>query len=708
MIEKNWILLNGKNSTFALEVIEGAVCVRYWGSKLDAPALEHISALRPRHEAHGAPSIEAVLSLCPTRGSGFMGSAGIMISRDDTGWDFNPKTAEITEKSENRACIRLNDPITQVALAHTIEIDAACDMLKLTTQIINHGDNRLSVHWCAAATLPLPDTSNHITGFTGRWANEFQTQTFEQMVGSFVRENHRGRTSHDSFPGLLAHTQFTSETSGPVYAFHLGWSGNHRLVSEKLMDGRAFIQMGEALLPGEVTLAPGEGYSTPALFASFSNDGFSGASHNFHQFVRRNLTSNRMKTKPRPVHYNTWEAVYFDHDLNSLKSLASKAAEIGVERFVLDDGWFKGRRNDKAGLGDWYVDQSIYPNGLKPLIDHVKTNGMEFGLWVEPEMVNPDSDLYRAHPEWVLSSTTTAQTPSRNQLVLDLTNRNVRDYLFERLDALLTEHDIAYLKWDMNRDIHHPGKEGRPCTHSQTTALYELLKCIREKHPTVEIESCASGGGRADYGILAHTDRIWTSDSNDALDRLVIQLGFSFFFPSEIMGAHVGPRTCHITHRVLPMDLRAATSIFGHMGLEMDLGELSSAEKTTLKSAIRLHKHHRALIHSGHLIRMDSKAHANLFAIISDDQSEALFSYTQVTSRQETLPEIITFKGLIPNGAYQLKMIWPLELPNSPTNDLSYLNGLNVSGETLANVGLQLPIMMPGTALIFYLKTAQV
>lgn len=694
-----WVLLEGNTTTFIIEINEGGAQIIYWGAKLEDCSPESVKALLQRPVGHSSPPFEVPITLCPTQGQGFLGSPGISLNKESSGWDFNPAKIKAVKRFDGGAFITTVDPIHEIELRHTISMDTASEILKLSTEVINVSDQILTIGWCAAATVPLPDYVDQLTSFTGRWANEFQRQTIDQFTGMYARENSRVRTSHDNFPGLLAHAKTTTESTGDVVGFHLGWSGNHRVVSEKLADGRAFVQMGELLLPSEIILEPGKAYETPALYCAHSDQGFSGLSQKFHRYVRGHLQSDAVKAKPRPVHYNTWEAVYFDHDTEKLKQLASKAAELGVERFVLDDGWFKCRRDDSAGLGDWFVDEDIYPNGLTPLIEHVKAEGMEFGLWVEPEMVNPDSDLYRAHPEWVLSAATSEQIPFRNQLVLDLSRQEVTDYLFGRLDALLSGHDIVYLKWDMNRDIHHPGSDGRPSAHAQVRALYSLLEKLRAKHPKVEIESCASGGGRADYGILAHTDRIWTSDSNDALDRLSIQKGCSFFFPSEVMGSHIGPRICHITGRTLPMELRAATALFGHMGMEFDLTELTQQEAETVKAAVALHKRHRSLIHTGDLVRMNTPACASAFAIVAADHSEAIVSYTQVSTRMDTVPETLHFAALDPNAIYQLGVVWPVQ---KSKDDLGFRRG-KFSGDTLMKVGLQLPIMLPETNLIFYL-----
>ncbi|MEL6702199.1 MAG: alpha-galactosidase, partial [Pseudomonadota bacterium] len=329
---------------------------------------------------------------------------------------------------------------------------------------------------------------------------------------------------------------------------------------------------------------------------------------------------------------NTWEALYFDHDHDKLRALADAAAEIGAERFVLDDGWFKGRNDDTTSLGDWVPDPDKYPNGLHPIVDYVvDEKGLEFGLWVEPEMVNPDSDLYRAHPDWVLQLDPYPLMTGRNQLVLDLTNPAVKDYLFDRLSALLNEYRISYLKWDMNRDLVLPGDgAGHAAVHRQTTELYRLIDRILAAFPHLEIESCASGGGRIDFEILKRTHRFWTSDSNDAVERMRIQTGFSHFLPPEVMGSHVGPDWCHTTGRGFHADFRALVASYGHMGLECDLTKISDTDTETFRAAIADHKIDRDLLHTGDFFRVRTVDPALIgAAIVSTDQQQARLIMTQ-------------------------------------------------------------------------------
>ena len=351
-----------------------------------------------------------------------------------------------------------------------------------------------------------------------------------------------------------------------------------------------------------------------------------------------------------------------------------------------------------------------YPNGLQPLAEAVVDAGMEFGLWVEPEMVNPDSDLYRRHPDWVLNAGDNPQLGFRHQLVLDLTNPEVFAFLHERLDHFLSTLPVSYVKWDMNRELNHPGSQGKPAVHKQTLALYALLDKLREAHPEVEIESCSSGGGRADFGVLSRTDRVWTSDNNDALMRLKIQRGFSYFLPPHIMGSHVGPRDCHITHRHLSMDFRAATALFGHMGMEMDLRELTDEEVVKLKQALEIYKANRALIHSGKWTRLATQPYQMATAIISEDQSNALVHYALMDDHNTSLPSPLKISGLDPAATYKLSMLLPSknDLVEHSLFHISplLLNALDKEypGFLLESMGIEVPLMTPESALVLSLE----
>jgi alpha-galactosidase len=710
---QDYITLTGRSSTLVIDLNNKAPQIMYWREKLSAQSTgQMMSTLRLRQEAPASPMKEIRRSLTPTLGQGYTGHPGLTLHGESDQWSVSPLITRVEKLAENAYKIVNVDEARAIEVSHELSLDAETDVLSISTCVQNKGESELQLDWCAAATFPIPSYFKNIMGFEGHWAGEWHEHTLDQHFGSYVRENRRGRTSHDSFPGLIMHTKATDQLQGEAYGFHLGWSGNHKIVAEKMADGRAYVQMGELLLPGEVKLKQGQSYQSPTLYASYTRNGLSSLSQQYHAYVRKHLIRKQVSDKPRPVHYNTWEGIYFNHDVETLKDLACRAAEVGAERFVLDDGWFKGRDDDTAGLGDWYVDKKYYPHGLTPLIDHVKSQGMEFGLWFEPEMVNPDSDLFRAHPDWVLGTAPNPQVGFRNQLVLDLTRKEVFDYIYERIDSLLSEYDISYIKWDMNRDINHPGDQhGKPATHQQTLAFYRLLASLRQAHPKVEIESCASGGGRADFGVLQHTDRIWTSDSNDALERLKIQKGFSYFLPSELMGSHVGPRDCHITHRTVSMAMRASVTLFGHMGMEMDLRELTADEIVELKAMTELYKKHRQLVHSGQLFRLELPEYMHGLGIVAEDKSEALFSYSLIACSSASLPDQFHFTGLEKTAVYQLDIIWPIKsgdhwpkasIFNFKTH-LPDVDGKQFSGEVLMQLGMQLPLLTPQSSLIFHL-----
>jgi alpha-galactosidase len=422
--------------------------------------------------------------------------------------------------------------------------------------------------------------------------------------------------------------------------------------------------------------------------------------------VRDLILAGRLRAKPRPVHFNTWEAVYFDQSLTAMCDLADAAARAGAERFVLDDGWFKGRDSDRSSLGDWTVDTRKYPDGLAPLVDHVRGLGMEFGLWVEPEMVNRCSDLFRAHPDWILEAPGREQPVGRGQLVLDLSRPEVADAIFGQLDRLLSDHAIAYLKWDMNRDLTHPLSDGRWSVGAQTRAVYQLMDRLRAAHPKVEIESCASGGARADYEILRRADRIWTSDCNDPIERQSIQRAFSVFFPPEVMGAHVGPRRSHTTARSASLEMRALTAFFGHMGIEGDLRGFDPPELEALVRWMALHKRMRGLLHGGRMLRLEHEDPGLAAFLVTD--GEVLVSVAQLETATHALPAPLRLVGLDRCACYRLTLLNPPRRPErSMKRPPAYLaRPLSVSGAHLMQAGLTLPVLAAGELAVFHLELA--
>lgn len=681
----------------------------YWGARLpDGEAADALESLSIRQGMHGVADISLPLSLAMEPGLGHPMVQGFSAHRNGRDWGSLFAVGKV-ETKPNGAIIKCRDERTRLGLEYNVDLDPVTGMLRIGSTLTNYGDAPLDLNEMFTACLPIPASMTDIIGFVGRWTQEFGRERVKRPSGTYLRENRSGRTSHFSYPAMLLAGADANESSGEVYGLHLAWSGNHRLRVDTLADGRVIASMGALLFPGEIRLASGESLASPEIVGAYSANGFSALSRKFHEHVRSKLLRPEMRAKPRPVHYNTWEAVYFDHDTEKLKEIATRAAGLGVERFVLDDGWFGARRHDMAGLGDWYVSDAVYPDGLKPLVDHVTGLGMEFGIWFEPEMVNPDSDLYRTHPDWVLQIEGVEQVPFRSQYVLDIARTEVADYLFERIHAILSNHDIRYIKWDMNRDLSHPGgADGQAKAVAQVHALYALLDRIRNAHPQVEIESCSSGGARADMGVLAHSDRVWTSDNNDALDRQHIQRGASVFLPPEILGCHVGPAHCHVSGRRLTMAMRAATAITGHMGLELNLLTERQSDLDELKKAIALHKQHRALLHDGKLYRLDAASQQLAFGVVARDRSEALFSFAYIASDTNVLPGRLRFAGLDETRSYRIKLIWPemwqtVKAPSLIEKLDLGREGAVFSGAALMQAGMQMPHAQPETCLLFHL-----
>ncbi len=672
----------------------------HWGERLpDGIDLDGLASLRDRGRRHNGldeDHVEAVLM--PTLGTGTMRAPGLLASRGGRDWTAE-FTAVVVEPGAGVLRIAATDRVAALGLDIILTLPASGDLLRMRTRLRNEGDAPLQVDRLAAGVFLLPASAGDLLVFDGRWGQEFSERRVGLGSGLWASENRRGR-SHDRFPGLIAGEPGFDEDRGLVHGIHLGWGGNHRTVAERLEDGRILVVTGEWLHPGEVELAPGASLESPVAYASRATDGLAGLSRRMQDGVRRHvLRWPGEAMRPRPVTLNTWEGNYFDHRHDRLVAQAQAAAALGVERFVLDDGWMAARNDPRAGLGDWRPDPVKYPDGLGPLIEAVTGLGLEFGLWVEPEMVNPDSDRYRAHPEAVLHVAGRPLRTSRHQLVLDLTRPDIAEAIFAQLDALLQAHPIAYLKWDMNRDFVAAGDgDGRPAYRRHLLATWALMARLREAHPQLEIESCASGGGRADYGVLAHTQRIWTSDCTDALERLRIQRGFSRFLPPELMGAHVAASPNHQTGRRHTLDFRAAVALFGHMGVELDPTLLDAEQAASLSQWIALHKRLRPLLHAGAHQAMPMQAGRSLRGVVAADRAHAAFLVAQERSDASRPPPLV-LPGLDPGRRYRVAA--PAPQPAGFGGSLTLPDSL--AGALLGGPGIVLPEMRPETALVLEL-----
>ncbi|GGC92469.1 alpha-galactosidase [Tersicoccus solisilvae] len=675
----------------------------------------------------------ATAPIVPAAADGWRGRPALRGSR--AGTDYSPHWRVVSSRVDvaaehdaagagtgGRVRLDLADEAAGLGLTWTLDLSVT-GVVRVDAAVRNTGATPYQLAGLEVS-LPVGPAARELMDLTGTWTRERHPQRLPFAQGAWVRAGRHGRTGHDAPTVLCAGEEGFAHRRGRVWAVHLAASGDTEVFAERLPDPSRRLGGGELLGPGEIELAPGEEYRTPTLFGACAEAGLDGVAAAFHRWVRGRP---QHPATPRPVILNTWEAVYFRHDLAALTELADVAADIGVERFVLDDGWFGHRRDDTAGLGDWWVDPAVWPDGLGPLIDHVTGLGLEFGIWVEPEMVSPDSDLARAHPDWI-SGPGPGRTPAswRHQQVLDLVHPEAFAYVLGTLDALLTTYPIRYLKWDQNRDHTELGHGGRAAAHAQTAAGLALMAELKRRHPGLEIESCSSGGARVDLAVLEHTDRVWASDSNDALERQTIQQYTGLLLPPELIGAHIGPPTAHSSGRTHALGFRAVTALFGHLGLEWDIRRTGPRERDELRHVIGLYRRHRALLHGGTSVRADTPGTGlGIHGVVAPDAGAALYAVVATGTSPDAAPGPQPLPGLDPDGTYDVELVDPLHpgpadfhAPTDPAAGhgaedhtlkekrspawVPRLTG--VSGAALANAGLTLPVLNPEQALLLHVR----
>ena len=658
--------------------------VVYWGPRLHED--EDLDVLFEAHSIDvtgGMLDQNPELSICPEETRSFPGQPGLVVRNTD-GSPLLPKFRfKKAIENENELELFYEDQQNTFTYSATFKIDEKTHVI---TSFANITASRpIYLQWLAAPVLPAPQNGEDIIDFSGRWCGEFQLNRTKWSPGIRHRENRTGRTGHEHFPGLILPCYGATNTSGHAYAFHYGWSGGHRMIAEELPDGRRQIQIGNA---SQIEIEPKMNFETGPLYSTFSDNGINGCAVAFQRHARDQIVSWPKPENPRPVHYNCWEAVYFNHDLEDLKDIAKRASKLGAERFVLDDGWFGTRDDDTQALSDWEVDPRKYPTGLTPLIEHVHSLGMGFGIWFEPEMINPNSDVYRAHPEWALGNED--QILGRHQMVLNMALPEVRSYLFERISTILSDNAIDYIKWDHNRVLPMPDA-------AQTRGSYALLDELRQTFSEVEIESCASGGGRIDFGILKRTQRVWLSDSNDALERLRMQHNAAIFLPSAVTGSHVGPRKCHTSGRELDIRFRAWVAAQRHLGFEMDPRELTVEEMKVLSDVTTWWKSNRDWMFNADILRLDSSDSAVIAEQqLSRDCDRFVVFAGKATASAQVVPRPLQLTGLSPNAMYQIELINKEDcLGLSRGNPILKHKPIKLSGSYLMHQGITLPWSFP-------------
>jgi alpha-galactosidase len=693
------VLIHLKNggSSLVFNFVDETIELAHWGAELGEVTESSLLATK-RPIAHGDLDVNPRNLILREHSRGWRGHPALRGHR--AGKSVSNYFALTSHQATNNSLTaNFSDKLAGLEITVSYQLDAH-GILTVQSSVKNvaDGDYNLEhlLNW-----LPLAPQADEILDFYGRWAKERQPQRHPISYGLASREIFEGRTGHDYTITQIALNKYTNFRSGDAWSMGVAWSGNNIHHVEKLIDDNLSIGAGEYLLPGEIILAKGESYTTPKVIACYSPDGLDGITNRHYSHIRARA---KHPKSPRPLTLNMWEAVYFDHDFAKLAAMVEKAAEIGVERVVLDDGWFGARRDDAQGLGDWVVSKEVWPNGLQPLADLVTAKGMQFGLWFEGEMLQLDSDVYRAHPEWVLQEPGRMPVFGRKQQVLDLTKPAAYEHVLEQVDAVLKSCKISYIKWDHNRSLSDPISDGRPAVHNQTTAIYNLFDELKKRNPGLEIESCSSGGGRIDLGMIEHADRFWTSDQNDALERQLIQRWTAMVIPPELLGTHVGPTHGHQTHRTVDIRFRVLNALFGHAGIEWNILEATADEIAVLKDFISFYKANRTLIHSGDVVRTELDG-AYLYGTVAKDKSEALFTYMQIESTDSFLPKLAQLQGLDPNRTYRVSVVEALS-----SNDFiarsnpGWWPEVLVNGSQLGSMGIEMPGLRPQQGLIFKLS----
>lgn len=567
----------------------------------------------------------------------------------------------------------------QVTLRYTVF--EHLDAIARSVSVENRGQAPLWLTRVLSACLDMDNESYELLTLNGAWARERAIFRRPLFPGRQSADSQRGVSSHQANPFMAVMGSGAGQDSGAVYAMNLVYSGNFTACAELTQFDTVRAVMGISPENFCWKLEPGQTFTAPEVILVWSGTGLDAMTHTYHDLYRRHLIRGKYKSGRRPVLINNWEATYFDFDAEKILSIAQKAAEQGIDMLVLDDGWFGARNSDACGLGDWWVNDSKLPGGMRSLVEQINGMGLKFGLWFEPEMVSPDSELYRAHPDWAIQIPGRAPVQGRSQLVLDITRPEVRRAVYEQMKAVLQSANIEYVKWDMNRNLSDLGSYALPAdqqgelAHRYVLALYEMQAWLTADFPDLLLENCSSGGGRFDPGMLYYSPQIWCSDDTDAVERLTIQKGTALVYPVSAMGTHISVCPCHSSGRMVPFDTRCYAALPGTFGYELDITKLSKEERQAIPAQIELFRRWESLIREGDYYRLTSyrENHCHdAVLIVSKDKSRALAIFIQVAAQpMGSRGWKLRLRGLDPDKAYRIN--------NSETV---------LHGSTLMNAGL--------------------
>ncbi|WP_369255000.1 alpha-galactosidase [Streptomyces sp. R35] len=652
-------LLTTPHTSYALRIDEtGAPCHLGWGPRLTLAEAGELALPRPvpTSSFEGRPPAGEEL---PVDGGTRYGPPSLQVRFADgsRAFEWQP-TGHRVHEGELELSFRDRRYPLRVALHYRLRDDT--DVIERWTVVRNAGDEPVTLLRADSAAWTLPPLRDYrLSRVTGQWSAETQLHRAQLPYGETVLTSRRGITSHHANPWVMLDGGEATEEHGRVWSAALAWSGSWRITAQRTPDGHAGFTGGLGHDGTAVPLSPGEEFTTPPFAGLFTDGGFGAASRAWHTYALTHVLPH--PDEVAPVLYNSWEATGFDVDEVGQKALAERAAELGAELYVVDDGWFGARRSDRAGLGDWTPAPDRFPEGLAPLVEAVHRLGMGFGLWVEPEMVNPDSDLYRLHPDWVLHFTNRPRSELRNQLVLNFARRDVADWAYGWLTRLVGDHGIDFLKWDMNRAFSEPGWPGRQDGADRlgpqyVRNLYDVIDRLRADHPALRIESCSGGGGRVDLGILSRTDQTWASDNTDAADRMWIQHGYGQVYPARTMGSWVTDTPNQLTGRTVPLRFRFHVAMAGALGIGGDLTRWSEEELREGAALVAEYKTVRHLVQHGRLDRLSPPSEDAVCVVqyTAADASEALLLAYRRVSRHGAPALPVRLCGLTPAARYRV------------------------------------------------------
>ena len=679
-------ILSGKNYSYAIFVNRaGYLQHLYYGKKIGESDLAFLiktqgEKLSPNPEDINADMLtDCMPSECGFFGRGDFRSATVIAEREDgsvmssfkyvkhaiSGGVARIKGQPCVRKADNTLTITLKDDFSDIEIDLNYSVSDNSDVLIKNTEIRNTGKTCIKLKKAFSFCTNLPDIDKQYSALrlAGSWASERRPVITPLAEGTLRIESTRGYSSHQMNPFMAILADSCTENSGECYGFNLLYSGSFAITAEVSSNKSVRVQGGinDYLFGWE--LDGGESFITPQTALCYSAEGLGGLSRAYHDFFREYVIDPKRVYERRPIVINNWEATYFNFDNEKLFAIIDEAAKLGIDTFVLDDGWFGKRDDDKSGLGDWFVNNKKLKGGLKPIIDRCKKNGMKFGLWFEPEMISEDSDLYRAHPDWAIKKEGVEPCRGRNQLVLDFTRKEIVDYVFNAVSKVLKENDISYVKWDKNRDITEnfsasllADRQGE-FLHRYTLGFYDLAERLISAFPDVFFEGCAGGGGRFDGGALYYFPQIWTSDDTDGLERTKIQWGTSMCYPVSAMSCHVSACPNHQTQRITPFETRGVIASLGATGYELDLTKLSDEEKAQVKAQIANYKRIDGLVLNGDLFRLANPFETDYFCemIVAKDKTEAYVVGERFRGDPCDHDRLLKLNGLDENKTYTIK-----------------------------------------------------